>query len=200
MKTIADVFIVETLDPDDEGNGRLEGSSISHLLRLHGKNPIYRYVRTRQQFKKAIKSFANSNYRYLHISAHADAEGMCTTNREEINYNDLADILVPYLKNRRLFLSACSMVHDKMAKEIIPKTGCYSIVGPKDDIDFAVAAVFWPSIYHLMFAKSGSVMKHTALKANLTKVANLFDVKIGYYSRSRQLKRGYTEDILKGKE
>lgn len=197
MSSIADVFIIESLDPDDEGNGRFEGSSISHVLRLHGKNPRYRYVRTRDQFGQAIDEFASSNYRYLHLSAHAESEGMCTTNQEEIDYDELADILKPCLKHKRLFLSACSMVHDDMAKEIIPKTDCYSVVGPKEDIEFSVAAVFWPAVYHLMFKVNDLKMSHMTLKKNLQRVTALFDVDIGYYSRSKKLKRGYTGDILR---
>lgn len=195
--TKADVFIIESLNPDDEGNGRFEGSSISHILRLHGKTPKYRYVRTRSDFEDAVTAFQASRYRYLHISAHADAEGMCTTNQEEIDYDELAELLAPCLKGKRLFLSACSMVHDDMAREIIPKTGCYSVVGPKEDIEFSAAAVFWPSIYHLMFSHNGTKMKHRELKDNLISVADLFDIEIGYYSRSKKRKRGYTQDILK---
>lgn len=60
MSTVPDVFIIEALDPDDEGNGRFEGSSISHVLKLHGERPIYQYVRTRSQFKAAINQFAAS--------------------------------------------------------------------------------------------------------------------------------------------
>ena len=194
--TIADVFIIETLHPDDEGNGRFEGSSISHILRLHGKSPIYEYVRTRDDFEIAVKNFGRSNYRYLHISAHADSEGMCTTNQDEIDYDELAALLKINLKNKRLFLSACSMVHDDMAKEIIPTTGCYSVVGPKDDIEFSTAAVFWPAIYHLMFSHNGSGMKHKELKENLKRVTDLFRVDIGYYSASKKLERGYTRDLL----
>ena len=197
VKTTADVFIIESLHPDDEGNGRFEGSSISHILRLHGKHPKYRYVRTREDFEDAVREFGASGYRYLHISAHADPEGMCTTNQEEIDYDELADLLAPHLKGKRLFLSACSMVHDDMAKEIIPKTDCYSVVGPKEDIEFSAAAVFWPAIYHLMFSHNGRAMKHPELKDNLKRVANLFNVQIGYYSRSKKLKRGYTSDFLK---
>ena len=147
MTTRPDVFIIESLDPDDEGNGRFEGASISHILRLHGKEPRYSYVRTRAQFEEAVGKFAESKYRYLHISAHADANGMCTTNQEDIDYDELAGLLKPCMNGRRLFLSACSMVHDDVAKAIIPKTGCISIVGPRDDITFSDAAVFWPSIY-----------------------------------------------------
>lgn len=122
---------------------------------------------------------------------------MCTTNQEEIDYDELGDLLKPHLEEKRLFLSACSMVHDDMAKEIIPKTNCYSIVGPKEDIEFSTAAVFWPTIYHLMFAHSGAAMKHRELKDNLGRVTGLFDVDIGYYSRSKKQKRGYTSDLLK---
>ena len=79
MTTKGDVFIIESLDPDDEGNGRFEGSNICHVLRLHGKNPRYHYVRTLKEFRQALKQFGSSGYRYLHISAHANKQGMCTT-------------------------------------------------------------------------------------------------------------------------
>ena len=140
MKTKPEVFIIESLDPDDEGNGRFEGSIISRILKLHGKSPKYRYVRTRAEFEKAVSQFGKSRYRYLHISAHAEPEGMCTTNQDEIDYDELAEILNPHLRGRRLFLSACSMVHEDLAKEIIPDSGCYSVVGPNEDILFSDAA------------------------------------------------------------
>lgn len=196
MSTRPDVFIIESLDPDDEGNGRFEGSIISHVLRLHGKNPKYKYVRTRSTFKKAVRLFAQSNYRYLHISAHANKKAMYTTNDDAIDYADLAKVLTPCLKDKRLFLSACSMVHKDMAKKIIPTTGCYSIVGPTTDIYFTEAAVFWPSIYHLMFTERDDAMKRDALKTHLQNVCSLFNIDIGYYSRSRN-KRGFSASIMK---
>ncbi|GKQ49134.1 hypothetical protein [Pseudomonas syringae] len=97
MATTPDVFIIETLSPDDEGNGRFEGSIISSLLKLHGKKTIYCYVRTRQQFIQAIEQFGNSGYRYLHISAHGNKHGLVTTNQDEIDYKDLAEILRPHI-------------------------------------------------------------------------------------------------------
>ena len=197
MPTIPDVFIIESLDPDDEGNGRFEGSILSHMLRLHGKTPRYRYVRTRKQFETAIKQFAKSNYRYLHISAHADEEGMCTTNQDEIDYDELAELLKPHLSNKRLFLSACSMTHDALAAEILPGSGCYSVVGPTENIAFTDAAIMWSAIYHLMFTKSATAMKHAELKRQLQRVTKLFGAPLAYYSKSLVLKRGYTKDLLK---
>lgn len=196
MDTHADVFILETLHPDDEGNGRFEGGAVSHVLRLHNKTPLYRYVRTQKQFKSAILDFKKSKYRYLHISAHGDRAGLCTTNGEEISYADFADFLTPALKGKRLFLSACGMVHEDMAREVIPVTGCVSVVGPTEDIQFATAAVFWPAIYHLMFSHDNDRMTRKKLKENLHKASTLFETKIGYFSQVANTSKGYTSDVI----
>ncbi|GBQ36921.1 hypothetical protein GOB83_06685 [Acetobacter fabarum] len=197
MSTKADIFIIESLSPDDEGNGRFEGQVISHVARLHGKQPAYHYVRTRDAFEKAIKTFLRSDFRYLHISAHADHEGLATTNQDEVGNRELGEMLGRRFADRRLFLSACSMVHKKMAADIIPATNCYSVVGPRQDIGFAEAAVFWPALYHLMFEHATHAMSRSALATNLKKLAMLFDVEIGYYARSANRKPGFSTNILK---
>lgn len=199
MPTKADIFIIESLNPDDEGNGRFEGPHIAHIARLHGKQPIYRYVRTRDQLEQAVAECLASDYRYLHVSAHADREGIATTNRDDISNGELGEMLGRGFAGRRLFLSACSIVHKAMAAEIIPPTQCFSVVGPRQDIGFAEAAVFWPAVYHLMFEVDARSMKRAALAANLKKVATLFDVEIGYFSRSSSRKRGFSQDVLKAR-
>lgn len=197
MTTLAEVFIIESLDPDDEGNGRFEGSIISQIVRLHGKAPKYRYVRTREAFEQAVTEFAESKYRYLHISAHGDSKGMCTTNQEDIDFDELSELLIPFMSGRRLFLSACSMVHEDLAKLLIPGSGCYSLVGPTEEIDFSKAAIVWSSIYHLMFSEDRQRMNHKNLQGSLRKVCELFGVEMAYYSKARNLKRGYSRDMLR---
>ena len=192
MKTKPEVFIIESLDPDDEGNGRFEGSIISQILRLHGKAPKYCYVRTRREFGKAVKRFGESGYRYLHISTHGDGEGMSTTNQDEIDFDELADVLGPHLRYRRLFLSACSMVREDLARKIIPNRGCLSVVGPIKDICLSDATVVWSSIYHLMFSQNERSMRRSILKDRLQRVCELFDVDLGYYAKSRR-STGYTK-------
>ena len=60
MITTADVFIIESLDPDDEGNGRFEGVFLGQMLRLHGKAPMYRYVHNRP----VVHSDCGGHYRW----------------------------------------------------------------------------------------------------------------------------------------
>lgn len=197
MTTIPDVFIIESLNPDDEGNGRFEGSSICHILRLHDKRPIYNYVRTKYQFLESIENFRASKYRYLHISAHGNPNGMSTTNQDHLSYKQMANLLSGSLQRKRLFISACSMVHARMAKEIIPATKCYSIIGPAEDIEFTSAAVFWPTIYHLMFSIDDEAMKQNNLKRHLDQAASLFNIDIRYFSKSASAPNKYKEILLK---
>jgi hypothetical protein len=193
MRYLPEVFFIESLQPEDEGNGRFEGSYLSAILGLHGKHPVYRYVRTRHDFEQAVTEFGNSECRYLHISAHGEAEGMNTTNGEEIDFDELAGLLKPHLHNRRLFLSACSMVRKELADEIMPDSGCYSLVGPTEDIRFTDSAVVWSSMYHLLFRENPEHMKRKPLQDILQKVCALFSVKFAFFTNDSKAQRGYTE-------
>lgn len=95
MNTTPNVYIIESLYPNDEGNGRLEGVFLAQILRLHGKETKYSYVRTRKEFKAAVRDFKASGYRYLHISAHGDEDGIDTTNREGWTGQPFVDIRLP---------------------------------------------------------------------------------------------------------
>ncbi|MGO4470123.1 hypothetical protein, partial [Pseudoduganella sp. RAF53_2] len=148
MATTPDVFIIESLHPTDEGNGHFEGVMLSHVLRLHGKVPEYHYVRTRKQFEQAVVAFGDSNYRYLHISAHGNRAGLCTTNRDDIDYDDLGVMLRPHMEGKRLFVSSCEMVHKDLAASVISESGCYSVTGPTKKIYFSDSALVWASVYH----------------------------------------------------
>ena len=197
MATKPKVFIIESLHPDDEGNDKLEGKNIAHLLKLHGKRPKYKYVRTKKEFEKAIKQFGKSNYRYLHISAHGDKDGLCTTNQDEISNLDLSKLLKPHLEGKRLFISACSMVNKNMAKEMILRTKCRSVVGPKKDIYFSDAVVCWQLIYHLMFSENSKSMSDKQLRKTLLKVQFVMPVRMSLFLKSDKNKQGYTGDLLK---
>jgi len=186
------VFIIESLDPDDEGNGRFEGGVIATILRFHRMEPTYRYIRSLQEFQKAVRQFGRSGSRYLHISAHGNQDGMYTTNEDGINPELLGKILKPHLKKRRLFLSACEMMTRRLAKAIIPSSGCLSVIGPRNSIRFADAAIAWSSIYHLIFSENTRGMTPEHLRKTLRAVCSLFAVQFRYAKRSTKEKQGFT--------
>jgi len=187
-----EVFIVESLRFADEEAGRLEGRMLSHMLNLHKKRSKYYYIRTKKELIAVLNLFKKSEYRYLHLSCHGDETGMATT-LDEIDFDELGKIMIPYLKDKRLFVSACEMVNDNLANAIIPKSGCLSVIGPNTNIGFSDAAIFWSSVYHLMFSENVHGMKSDALKRNIEKVSTLFNVEINYFAKSKSNEKGYRD-------
>jgi hypothetical protein len=149
-KTKPQVFIIESLEFDDEAKELYEGNVISQMFRLSGKECRYVYIRTRAELEALLEQFWDSRYRYLHLSCHANSTEMGTT-LDRITFPELGKILEPYLDKRRLFLSACKMSCRDLAKELLPHSGCYSVLGPAAKPYIADAAIFWASFYHTMF-------------------------------------------------
>ncbi len=189
------VFIIESLDFEDEEKKRFEGYIISDILRLSKIETKYYYIRTKSEFKEVISKFYDSDYRYLHISCHGGANGdSIWTTMDEIKFDELALILEGNLYRKRLFLSSCSVVNQKLAKTVIPKTECFSIIGPKKDIEFRDAAIMWASFYHLMFKKNKKNMFRDGLMENMQKVVDAFGQQLNYFSISRR--KGYTNTTI----
>ena len=75
------------------------------------------------------------------------------------------------------------MANQSLANEIIPKSQCYSILGPSIKIDFDDAAIFWTSFYHLMFKHNPKVMKREIVLSNAEKIAKTLGIKLNYFGR-----------------
>jgi hypothetical protein len=139
---LASVFIIESVGFDDERDLRLEGGILSQILQLSEKQSEYFYIRTKKEFKAVLREFEASGMRYLHISCHGNRESLYTT-LDEMSFTELGELLVPYLKQRRLFVSACEAVNRDLAAALMPDSGCYSIIGPAREVGFGDAAVMW---------------------------------------------------------
>ncbi|RLG05640.1 MAG: hypothetical protein DRN61_00010 [Thaumarchaeota archaeon] len=183
--TKAEVFIIESLEFDDEKNNRFEGKFLSQILHLGGKKPKYYYVRTKKELKKVLELFEKSAYRYLHLSCHGSETSISTT-LDSISFKQLKELMGSYLRKKRLFISACSAVNEKLAKYLIPSSGCLSIIGPVADVEFRDAAIIYASFYHLMFKKSPSKMTRREIKSILLKVADIFEISLNYFSISKK--------------
>jgi len=135
------IFIIESMDWDNEVSGKLDGAALKTILDLSDIRNQYIYIRTRQEFEYAMKLYQESDYGFLHVSCHGNEEGICLT-MDDISFEHLGHIMGPYLKYRRLFLSACKAACFSLAEYFIPHHHCYSIMGPSDAIDYDKAAIF----------------------------------------------------------
>ena len=144
------VFIIESLYASDERLKRFEGDILKRTLALCGKRAKYKYVRSRKQLRAALGRFKASRMRYLHISCHGDKTSIATTHGS-LSFDEFASLIRPYLRGRRLFLSACLATNETLAAKVFPDSGCRSLAGPKGKPPFRDSVVMWALFYNLMF-------------------------------------------------
>ena len=93
MKTDPELFIIESLQLEDERDGVQEGDIIARMLQVAGKQRTrYYYIRTRREIEEIIPIWGRSKLRYLHITCHANKYGIHTT-FDFISYRDLEKFL-----------------------------------------------------------------------------------------------------------
>ena len=184
------VFIIESLKFIDEKNKQFEGEILSQILHLGEKGSKYYYFRTERELRVLLRKFNRSKYRYLHLSCHGTEELIVTT-LDKVIFTDFAKIAKTYLKDKRLFISACELVNDDFADAIFPTTDCMSIIGPDTEIAFSDAAIMWASFYHLAFSIEPYRMTRESAEKALQKVVNTFETPLNFYTRNRSRKKGY---------
>ena len=75
------VFVIESLEFDDEKENRFEGKFLSQILNMSGIESAYYYIRTRRELERILEIFEESEYRYLHFSCHGTSKFYCNNNR-----------------------------------------------------------------------------------------------------------------------
>jgi hypothetical protein len=177
------LYIIESLKFEDEKKKRLEGRILRDILRLSGHEVEYIYIRTQREFQVAMRRFYESRRRYLHISCHGNSKTVALT-LDSIPFDKFADDANPYLKHRRLFMSACAVVNNDLAKRVIPESRCNSLIGPRESIYFDDAVLMWASFYHLMFRDPESdAMKGGKIRWALRRIRYAFGIEFDYFRR-----------------
>ena len=185
-----EIFIVESLEFEDERAQRFEGRIISQILALSGKKCEYCYIRTKRELKALLEQFASSHYRYLHLSCHGNSKSLFTT-LDPVPFSELGPLIRPHLRKRRLFVSACLATNATLADAIMPDSGCFSILGPDEKIYFGDAAALWASFYHVMFSADSEAMKYKTIKAKAQEVSNMYRVRLKLIGHDEDSSKGY---------
>ena len=171
--TVPEVFIIESLELHEEEGWR-EGAVLASVLKMCGKNPLYYYIRTKDELKLMARKFAKSAYRYLHISCHGSEDSLHTT-LDPVDYSEFAEIFEDRLKNRRLFVSACNAGTKMFAKAVhSTNPDIISIAAPIQSIGFDHAVAFWSAFYVKSFSLNSQSMKSGRVAEVLEPLAHLF--------------------------
>lgn len=176
------VFILESNTLADERKRHREGEALVEILRLLGRKTEYRYFRTKKELEALLKEFARSRLRYLHLACHGNPTGFWMT-LDDVGFKEFGRLATPYLNKRRLFVSACDAVHEKLALVLFPRCEIFSVAGPAEDIYYADSAVAWAAFYNLTFRSGARVLKNSEVEAALRRVCGAFDLRFHVFFR-----------------
>jgi len=175
------VFIIESMDIENEAKGKLDGWALKTILDLCDIENQYFYIRTKQELESIIEIFDESEYAFLHIACHGSESSLELT-LDVVSFVELENIIGECLYRRRLFLSACKAARFELAEHFIPKYNCLSVIGTPNNIDYDKAAIFWSSFYYQMYQLDKVRMPQKYLMPILEEVSNFFKFKLNYFS------------------
>ncbi|MFC9540776.1 hypothetical protein ACFTQ7_12920 [Lysinibacillus sp. NPDC056959] len=191
-KPINGVFIIESLSLDDENNEQFEGEILKRILKLVEIPVEYRYIRTKEELQVMIKQFEKLKYKYLHLSCHGNSSGIAMTLDElSFPFEKFKNMFRSSNLKKRLFLSSCSVVGGEDIKIGMHGSDFISIVGPKRDIDFSDAAIFWAAFYQQMFKYESDVFENDDIFEIVKKLSSVLDVDMACLVRNKESKIYY---------
>lgn len=171
------IFIIESLRSEDF----FDGENLSDVLELSEIPRVYHWVDSVEDLKLKLEEFEVSQYRYLHLSCHADLDGI-EINGEDISYDTLSSLLGKKIEGKRLFLSACKAGNIDFAARTISKNHAISMIGTPIDLTFKKSVLFWPVFYHVLHEIDEKKMSRENIISTLQKCVDLLGVPINYYS------------------
>lgn len=191
-----DYYIIESLTDKDIKDGKIFYDS---LKSIKGFNPIYRPVKNFTAFKKAMKEFADSDMKYLFVSAHGDEENINLISGN-VNAYDLLDMNIR-LDKKRVFLSTCKGGSFLFGKYFIKK-GAYSVIGAPDNLDQIVAVGMWSTMIVLFERFNNGILNFLELDKALKLMIKVYEIDLTYYSfiRDQPKMKEYIYSLKSGRK
>jgi hypothetical protein len=193
MRLKHDYFIIECLNDDDIHDGKVFYAAMGSFEKY---DPIYKEVKTKAAFEKALIEFSNSDFAYLFVSAHGNEFAIDLTDSRFEDF-DLEDLEID-LKNRRIFMSTCKGGSYFLAKHFIKK-GAYSVIGSPNEIDQIVATGMWPTMACVFERLNEYSLNFYELNKTLKLMTKVYQINLAYYSfirnESKMKEYLYSPDI-----
>lgn len=154
MSRLDSVYIVETLNPKDFYERRLDGHAANEILRILGTRTEYRIAFTQSLVECAIAEATEGNFEVLHFSSHGDNEGIRLTNGKNLNWSEFVELIKPVSgPEKALVMATCGGGDKELAKALIAADVVFGWVfgSTAETVAFSDSCLAWSILYNRLF-------------------------------------------------
>jgi hypothetical protein len=163
------VYILETLDPEDFFERRLDGHAANEILKILDVATEYRIAFTRPLVERAIAEAAKSKAQVLHFSSHGNYTGVFLTNGTKLSWAAFVDLIKPVAgPDKALVMATCGGGDQELTKALTAAGVVFGWVfgSTAEKVHFSDCCLGWSILYNRLcdhgFDKSALM---TTLKA-----------------------------------
>ncbi|MBS1086681.1 hypothetical protein [Gluconobacter sphaericus] len=154
MSKLDSVYIVETLNPKDFYDRRLDGHAANEMLRILGMKTEYRIAFTLPLVKRAIAEAAAENFEVLHFSSHGNSSGIQLTSGKDLNWAEFVELIKPASGPKKaLVMATCGGGDKELTKALIAANVVFGWVfgSTADTVGFSDSCLAWSILYNRLF-------------------------------------------------
>lgn len=148
---LGSVYIVETLDPNDFYEHRLDGHAANEILKILDVATEYRIAFTKALVTRAIAEAAKSKSQVLHFSSHGNKTGVYLTNGKDLSWKAFVELIKPAAgPDKALVMATCGGGDNELTKAL---TGAGVIFGwvfgsTARTVSFSDSCLAWSILYN----------------------------------------------------
>lgn len=148
---LGSVFIIESLDPEDFYERRLDGHAANEILKILDVATHYRIAFTRPLLKRAVNEAVKCDSEVLHFSSHGNDTGVFMTNGQKLDWNELVELLKPAAgPDKALVMATCGGGDKQLTKALTEADVIFGWVfgSTADEVAFSDSCLAWSILYN----------------------------------------------------
>ena len=148
------VYILETLDPEDFFERRLDGHAANEILRILGTKTEYRVAFTRKLAERAIREAASRKFKMFHFSSHGSSTGVTLTNGKRLTWDKFVELIAPVAgADHALVMATCGGGDRELTKSLTKAGVIFGWVfgSTADTVHFSDSCLAWSILYNRLY-------------------------------------------------
>jgi hypothetical protein len=148
------VYILETLNPNDFYERRLDGHAANEILKILDVTTEYRIAFTKPLVERAIAEAAKSKAQILHFSSHGNSTGVVLTNGKNISWKAFVELIKPAAgPDKALVMATCHGGDQELTKALTAADVVFGWVfgSTAEKVHFSDSCLAWSILYNRLY-------------------------------------------------